>query len=134
MNIYDDWAEMPWRLWDDLLGGFSSLGVPGERGRSYGRYPRVNAWEREDELIMEAMIPGIDSSQVEVSVEGSDLTLEGPHPAKDAEGREQRFERRFELPFTVDPAKVKAKFKDGILTVTLPKAETARRQTIAIEG
>ena len=133
MNAYDTWAAMPWRLWDDLLGGLPPWDFSDETAGRH-RYPRVNAWERDDELLMEAMIPGLDPGKVEVCVEGHELTLRGEQPQTDAEGKKTRFERRFELPFAVDAAKVKARCRNGILTLALPKAAGARKQTIAIEG
>ncbi len=136
MSNYYDIAATPWRLWDDLLGSFPALDLLQGSGRlRWGRYPRVNAWENDSGLVLEAELPGVDPAQIEVSVEGAELRLKGARPA--SAGGEQagdKFERSFELPFAVDPAAVKAVHRLGILTLTLPKAASAQKRTIAIEA
>lgn len=136
MSNYYDIAATPWRLWDDLLGNFPALDIlPGRTRPRWGRYPRVNAWESGSELVLEAELPGVDPARIEVSVEGAELTLsvKGTE-AKDDEPAHDAFERRFELPFAVDPAAVKAVQRQGILTLTLPKAASAQKHAIAIEA
>ena len=131
MNANCNVMFSPWRLWDDLV---SDLTPPGGRlgGSSWwrgARYPRVNGWEGPDGLVVEAELPGIDPRQVEVSVEGSELALKG---TVGSAGAERSFERRFELPFAIDAAQVQANYARGILQVTLPKAASAQRRTVAI--
>jgi HSP20 family protein len=136
MSNYYDIAATPWRLWDDLLGSFPALDIlPGSPRSRWGRYPRVNAWESGTGLVLEAELPGVDPAWIEVSVEGAELTLRGKGTAAtDDEPSHDAFERRFELPFSVDPAAVKAVFRQGILTLTLPKAASAQKRAIAIEA
>lgn len=136
MTNYYDIAATPWRLLDDLLDSFPALDVmPGRARPWWGRYPRVNAWESGAELVLEAELPGVDPAAIEVSVEGAELTLKGKGAAaSDGAPAHDAFERRFELPFAVDPAAVKAVHRQGILTLTLPKAASAQKRAIAIEA
>jgi HSP20 family protein len=93
----------------------------------------VNAWENDNGLILEAEMPGATPESVEVAVEGSELTLKGTRPVH-GEGKGQPFERRFDLPFDVDSGAVQAKFRNGMLTLALPKAASARRRQIAVQA
>jgi HSP20 family protein len=124
----------PLSLWDDLLGSFAPLGWLGSLAADRpGRFPRINAWEGDDALVLEAELPGIDPGQVEVGVEGATLTLKGKRPDRGADDPAADFERHLELPFVVDANAVKAVYRHGILTLTLPRAASAQRKAIAIE-
>ena len=92
-------------------------------------------------MILAAEIPGVDPQSVEVSVQNSKLTLSGSiatHEKKEdefyirSERRAGSFLRELELPFRIDSAKVAAKCKNGILTLTLPRAEEDKTKKIAI--
>ncbi|MDD5705195.1 MAG: Hsp20/alpha crystallin family protein [Kiritimatiellae bacterium] len=134
MSDYLDITLAPWRLWEDFMGGLPPLGsVAGAMRARYGRYPRVNAWENEQGLMLEAELPGVDPKQVEVGVEGTELTLKGKLPEQTSDGVDEGFERHFHLPFDVEPAAVKAVYRRGVLILTLPKAASAQRKTISIE-
>ena len=94
--------------------------------------PAVDVYETENELVLKADLPDVDPKNVEVQFENGTLTLKGNRKfeeEKNGKGyhRIERsygsFVRAFSLPETVDPEKVKADFKNGVLTVTLPKSE-----------
>jgi HSP20 family protein len=98
--------------------------------RVSGRYPRVNIYAGDDGAMVDAELPGIDPSTVEVAVDARVLTIKGKRPG---EGEEERpFERRFELPFAVAEEGLNAKYACGVLRVTLPKAPEAKPRRIAI--
>ncbi|MCS6787085.1 MAG: Hsp20/alpha crystallin family protein [Thiobacillaceae bacterium] len=106
------------------------------------RVPKVDIIDRAEEVVVRAELPGIDKKDLEVTVTGDTLTLKGQtrHEEKEEKGDYFRseitrgsFARTLVLPAAVDATKAKASFKDGLLEVTLPKKEEARRQSIAIE-
>lgn len=136
MINYTDMARSPWGLLDEMIGLSRSLqGVGDPWSGTTGRFPRVNAWEGDKGLIIEAELPGVSPDDIDVSVEGGELVLRGKrtlpgHSAEDA----RVFERSFELPFDVDTQAVQAKYRNGILTLTLPKAAAAQRRKIAVHA
>lgn len=102
----------------------------------------VDIRETEDELIFKADIPGVEMKDIEVQIENGDLTIRGARAmATDGNDggwhRVERsygaFERVFTLPETVDVEHVKADYKNGTLTVTLPKKELAKPRQIKVE-
>lgn len=103
--------------------------------------PAVDVYETENELVLKADVPDVDPKNVEVQFENGTLTLKGTRKfdeEKNGKGyhRIERsygsFVRAFSLPETVDPEKVKADFKNGVLTVTLQKKEIAKPRPIPV--
>jgi len=106
-------------------------------------FPLVNVREEADAFHVEAEVPGVTREQLEVFVRhGTELTLQGERaPAGSASGawlRQERgngrFHRVLTLPVPVDADKVEAKLVDGVLMLTLPKAEEARPRRIAVKA
>ncbi len=104
--------------------------------------PAVDVRETKDSLEIAAELPGIDPKDVEVSVENGVLTLKGSRnfeKATDGETyhRVERaygsFERSFSLPTNVDPEKVQAVYRHGVLHLALPKREEAKPKSITIK-
>ena len=104
--------------------------------------PAVDVRETNDALEITAELPGIEPKEVEVSVENGVLTLKGSRNfEKASEGetyhRVERaygsFERSFSLPTNVDPEKVQAVYRHGVLHLTLPKREEAKPKSISIK-
>ena len=102
--------------------------------KPYGNaaYPKVNVYEYEDKVGIIAEIPGLDKKQLEVSVEDGVLTIAGDkHSAFENDGakvlrrelKQSSFKRQFELGELLDGGNIKANFKDGILSVSVPKIE-----------
>jgi HSP20 family protein len=103
--------------------------------------PPVDIQETDQNLVMHVELPGIDPNQVEVRVEDNTLYLKGERKFEEEkqEGNYHlieraygSFARSFTLPTSVDPEKVVAEYKDGMLTLTLPKREEAKPKTIKI--
>ncbi len=103
--------------------------------------PRLDVQETADEYKVQADLPGMDKKDVHISVENGVLTIKGER--KEEEKREQdnsfyrervygSFCRSFNLPSRVDESKIQASLKDGVLNVTLPKAEEAKPREISI--
>jgi HSP20 family protein len=97
--------------------------------------PAVDVYETEEEFVMTAEVPGIDQNQVDLQVVDDVLHLKGrrdptKEPSKQIYYRLERplgsFERCFTLPEGVDQSKIRAKMRDGVLTVTLPKKREGR--------
>ena len=127
------------RLFSDVLAR-SPLG---EEEITKGAWvPAVDIYETHESLILKAELPGITKEDVSVEVEDNTLTLKGEKKFE-AEVKEENyhrversygnFQRSFTLPATVDQEKVKAKFKDGILEIRLPKVEEAKPKQIKVE-
>ena len=104
----------------------------------------IDVYENEDSLVVEATLPGIAPEQVDLQVEEHILTLKGEvkHESNDEDEAEAKyfvrerfygsFARKVRLPNYVDTEAAEAKFENGILTVTLPKAEAAKRRQIPV--
>ena len=111
---------------------------------SFGAWaPPVDIFEKQDNLVIRAEIPGVEMKDVDVRIENGVLTLHGERKqqAEVAEGNAYRMERvygaftrSFSLPTTIDAAKVTATYKDGVLEVIVPKAETAKPKQIEIKA
>ncbi|MEL6061517.1 MULTISPECIES: Hsp20/alpha crystallin family protein [unclassified Methylobacterium] len=133
------------RLFDDVFNGFGvpSLTGSGLASRSFG-WPSVEVVEADGgALRVSAELPGLDEKDVELLIEDGVLTLKGEKRAETtdkergySERSYGRFERSIALPFAVQEDKAEATFRNGVLTVTLPRAAEApeRRRRIAING
>jgi|TARA_R100000482_G_scaffold118467_1_gene62542 HSP20 family protein len=106
-----------------------SVGVKPYQGSAY---PKVNVYEYDDKVGIIAEIPGLDKKQLEVSVEEGVLTIAGDkHSAFENDGakvlrrelKQSSFKRQFELGEQLDGENISANFKDGILSVSVPKVE-----------
>ena len=106
--------------------------------------PAVDILETENELVLKADVPDVDMKDIEVRVENGNLTLHGERKFEKKEGngkggyhRLERsygtFERVFALPETLDTEAVKADYKNGVLTITLPKKEVAKPKQIKVQ-
>jgi HSP20 family protein len=110
--------------------------------RSPRHYPAVNVAEDTDQIVVEALAPGIDVQALNISVLRNQLTISGAKaalaentPRENVHRSERgvgRFVRTITLPAEVDDSKVRAEYAAGILTIYLPKAEVARPRQIAI--
>ena len=96
-----------------------------------GAYPKVNVYEHDDKISIVAEIPGLDKKNVSVEVEDQVLTISGDkHGFDDSDAKcitrelkQSSFKRSFNLGDHLDGAKVGASFKDGLLSISIPKIE-----------
>jgi len=111
-------------------------------GMSEFSMPAIDLYQTNEDVIVKAELPGMTAEDVEISVAGDMLTLKGEIQRKDEredaaylirEQRYGRFERSLMLPTEVQSDKAQAEFENGILTVTLPKAEQVRPKTITVK-
>lgn len=128
------WREME-RLRDEF--GLDPAWWPLRGGEVY---PAVNVWDAGDALCLEAEIPGVRESDMEIFAVGNELTLRGRRPEPKGEERTyhrreratDEFSRTITLPVEVDSDKIEASLKDGVLTLRLPKAEAAKPRKITV--
>lgn len=121
------------------------LGLPGfaERLTPFeGKIPRVDIIDRETEVVLRVEAPGVNKDDLDVSLNDNTVTIRGKsrHDETEEKGEYYRreisygeFSRTVALPAEIDRDKAKAKFKDGVLELSLPKVETAKRSSIKIE-
>lgn len=102
--------------------------------------PRTSMYDAGDKLQITAELPGVVKEDLHVKVQGKYLELSGERKINIPEGFEKRrverdvnsFTRSFTLPYDIDVDKVEAKLENGLLTLTLPKAESAQPKQITI--
>ncbi len=125
-RLFDDAFTRPLNLRD---GGWSA--------------PAIDMYQTDDEVVVKVALPGFKAEEVQINVTGDMLTLKGEmkheEDTKDKAWhiREQRwssFERAITLPTDVKADKASADFENGILTVTLPKAEEVKPKTITVKA
>jgi len=110
-------------------------------GSVAGVFPPMNVSEDLDHYYVRALIPGIDASQLNVSVVRQTIAVSGTRKSPEEEGvshhRKERaegaFSRSVTLPASFDGARVDAKYVDGILTLTLPKPEAAKPRRVTVQ-
>jgi HSP20 family protein len=101
--------------------------------------PEVNIFETRDGYVLEADMPGVNKSGLEITLEGNTLTLVGRRNEPELgahrvyrESREGGFRRVFELDPVIDSAKISARMEQGILTLHLPKADQVKPRKIQV--
>ena len=131
------------RMFDDFFHGAGGRALGSPFGPWSGVTPTLDMTETDKELVVTAELPGLDEKDFEVTVSGDVLTLRGEKRSETEDKNRQfserfygRFERRIPLGYDVEEDKVSAAFKNGVLTVTLPKTERAQAKAkrIAING
>ena len=122
-------------------GAFGPVAVGEEEASTRTWAPPVDIFENGDNLVLKAELPGMNPDDVEIRVEDNTLYLKGERKFE-KEVKEQNyhrversygtFTRTFSLPNSIDADKVAANYKDGVLTLTMPKKEEAKPKTIKI--
>ncbi len=133
-------------LVDDLFKGFlvRPLGLEG-RGEAGAQLPRakVDVAEKNGAYVVSAELPGVKKEDIHVNVDGAKVTLEAEVKREKEASQDERvlhrervygkLTRSFTLPQEVDESKAEAKFRDGVLELTLPKKAAAQRKQISIQ-
>ena len=113
-------------------------------GRSFfeGWTPSVDMYEDKDKITLRAELPGMRKEDIEVSLDGNNLTISGERKEEEEHKEGEmyrseryfgRFQRSITLPTPADPNKIQASYKDGVLTVTCPKSEEAKPKQIQVK-
>lgn len=106
------------------------------------RMPRLDVIDRDDEVVVKAEVPGVKKEDIHITLAGNRMTIKGEtrHEEKEEKGDYYRceisrgsFSRTMTLPAEVDDTKARAEIKDGMLEVTLPKIEQAKKRDIKIQ-
>ncbi|MBN2376426.1 MAG: Hsp20/alpha crystallin family protein [Sedimentisphaerales bacterium] len=126
---------------NDLFGHFfggSSLVWP---ERTY--WPAINIADKEDAVVVTAEVPGCKPEDIEISVHGNTMSISGEKKEKTEEKKKNyyhmesrygSFRRELILPAEVNADKIEAKCQEGVLTITLPKAEKAKAKKIKVKA
>ena len=133
------WTEVN-RLRNEMDRLFSEKGA-----RRFGSsvFPPLNLWEDDNNLFVEAELPGFELSELEITVDADNqLLIKGERKQPNKESgtwhRQERgygsFSRAIELPQHVDADRVSAEFKLGVLTITMPKKEEAKPRRIEVKS
>lgn len=128
----DDWFETFFRGLDRALPSLEQR-----------VWPVIDVAERENEVLVRAEVPGMKPEEIEISVYGNALTISGEK--KEAKEHESdgfyhvessygAFRREIALPTEVDEGKIEAVCKEGVLTITLPKAEKNKAVKVKVKG
>jgi HSP20 family protein len=127
-HLFDEAFTRPWNQ--------------GDGGRGLGM-PAVDMYQTDDEVVVKMAVPGMKPEDVQISVTGDTLSIKGETKEetdtkeKAYHIREQRwgsFERTLTLPTAVRSEKAQAEFENGVLKVTLPKAEEVKPKTITVKA
>jgi HSP20 family protein len=140
----------PWSILDELEAlqedmnrAFTGWTPTRSAGRGRRAYPPVNVWSSKEGITVDAEMPGVDVKDVDISVEGDQLTLRGTVNVQDSkEGetyhRRERsageFVRTLQLPFRANAEGVKASYKDGILRIAVPRLEEDKPHKVTIDA
>jgi HSP20 family protein len=107
-----------------------------------GWTPAFDVYEEKDNYVVKAELPGVKKEDINVAIQGRDLVISGERKSETkGEGAEVfraeryfgKFQRAVSLPVTVSSKDVRAEYKDGVLTVTLPKSEEAKPKQIEVK-
>lgn len=131
-NLFDSWTK--------------DLGFPQVSFTTTEVWPRMDVSETDKEIQVTAELPGVDQKDIEITMSGSDLLIKGEKKSEREEKKEEEgrtyhrversfgsFQRRLSLPYEVDASKAQAVYKDGVLTLTLPKPAEVQKATKKIE-
>ena len=126
---------------DDLFDGFfRGLDRP---FAGYKAWPAIDVAEEKDSIVVRAEVPGCKADDIDISVYGNTLTISGEKKLEEEkkekgyyhiESTYGSFRRELTLPTDVDSSKVEAACKDGVLTITLPKAASAKAVKVKVKA
>lgn len=139
------WRNVPrrsmWREFDRLQREMNRI-FDNYTPSSTATFPPLNVWADEERVLLTAELPGVEPDSLDISIVGDTLTLSGERPLQQENGvkyhRRERwhgnFSRTMEMPFRVDSEKVEANFQNGILEITLPRAEEDKPRRISVSA
>ena len=143
LSVWDPFREM-----EDLLDRYAHSDRRSITRKNQGNmfagdwFPAMDIDEKKEEYMIRAELPGVQKEDVTVSVENGVLTIKGEKKTRKEEKENKQhlvecsygsFYRSFTLPTGINPDKIEANYKDGILTLTVPKAEEAKPKQIEVK-
>jgi len=136
---YFDDIERVQRQMNNLLSGFFPETMPSFAAE----FPAINVWTSPEGAVVTAELPGMKADDIDISAVGETVTLSGVRKSMEASDdvkyhRQERgfgqFTRTFELPFTVEADGVDAMFENGVLQISLPRAEADKPRKITVKS
>jgi HSP20 family protein len=106
------------------------------------RFPAINVWSGQDAAVLTVEVPGVEPNDLDISIVGESITLSGERKGAELAENERyhrrergdgRFDRTLQLPFRIDPERVEATFSEGVLQITLPRAEEDKPKKITVK-
>ncbi len=133
-----------WREMEQLQREMGRMvaGPSSGRQQKNADFPAMNVWANEDGQVVTAEVPGVSPDDLEITILGEKLTLSGARkldelPDGSRYHRRERgmgeFSRTVQLPFLVDAGKAEASFENGVLNITLPRAEADRPRRVEVK-
>lgn len=132
-SIWQEMARMQREL-DRMSDGFVQRRAP--------TFPALNVWSNADGVLVTAEIPGIEPDAIDISIVGKSLTLKGSRQPDDlgenvTTHRQERgcgeFNRTLTLPYNIEQEQIQATFKNGVLTIALPRKEEEKPKKITVQ-
>jgi len=136
-SMEEFFEDFPPRRWMETFGPFASWPMDPEFERAF----RLDLVDHDEELVVRAELPGVEKDDVKVTIAGDRLMIEAEREFEEEVEREDFYRhelgygklmRTVALPVEVDPEKIHAELKEGILKVTLPKIRVAKRHTVKV--
>lgn len=131
------------RLFGSPLSPLEGMLEPATTSLFEGWSPSLDLYEEKEKFIVRAELPGMKKEDIEVTASGDTITISGEkkHEEEVKEGKDNyrserffgRFQRSITLPAAVDVSKIEAHYKDGVLSLAVPKAEEAKRKQIEVK-
>ena len=143
MRTLMPWTRMAGTEMDSLLNRFLEGKLEEQSAAGVDWAPSMDVSETKDSLIVKLEVPAMDPKDIQISLQENLLTIKGEKRQEQEEKEEHyhrvertygMFARSVRLPVTVDGSKVVATFKNGLLTITLPKTPTSKGTTIPIKA
>lgn len=133
-----NYPASPFRMFEDFFNDWAVRSM--DNRRSEGWVPAVDVLEKDGNLILMASLPGLSEKEIELKVEGQVLSIHGERKSLESEGytyhqtesRSGAFNRSFTLPETTDLENIKADYKNGVLTITVPQKPEVKPRTIKV--
>jgi HSP20 family protein len=126
-----------------MLRLFDSAAAGDLFAQTAGVYPPMNIWQDSDSFHVRADIPGVKADELSITAQRNRLTIQGRREIPQENGKvswhrkerpEGSFSRTVTLPTEIDAERVEARYTDGVLSLTLPKAESARPRQITVKS
>ena len=130
----------PWRELNRIQGEMNRIFDNSWQTRR--EYPAINLWTNTDNALVTAELPGYSKDEVDIALTGDVLRIHGSRKAPECKNdecfhRQERnygvFDREIKLPFNIDSGKVEATFDNGVLKISLPRAEADKPKSIEIK-
>jgi HSP20 family protein len=133
-----NYPASPFRMFEDFFNDWAFRSLETRRGETWT--PAVDVMEKDGSLLLMVSIPGMNEKDIELKIEGQVLTIRGERKSQESEGftyHQQEsycgsFSRAFTLPDSTDLGNIKAEYKNGILTVTVPQKPEVKPRTIKV--